>query len=118
MRAEAARVKFEEEHLRSDMASADFFSGLIRYVKTYKKKTKQEKAQQLILSNAENLSPAFVRQLLPRLLPDLNDTAIFEATIECFVCYSELDFSTDQILFLTCCDGGSFACSSCVVCSS
>jgi len=78
------------------------------------KKIKQDRAQQLILSNAASLSPAFVRQLLPKLLPDLNDTAIFEATIECFVCYSELDFSSDQILFLTCCDGGSFACGSCV----
>lgn len=91
-----------------------FFSSLIGYVKTYRTKTKQEKAQQLILSNAASLSPNFVRRLLPKLLPDLNDTAIFEESIECFVCYSELDFSADQILFLTCCDGGSFACSSCV----
>jgi hypothetical protein len=36
-------------------------------------------------------------------------------TIECFVCYSELDFSRyTTIRFLTCCQGGSFACDGCV----
>lgn len=47
------------------------------------------------------------------MLPDLESA--LEPTIECFVCYSDLDFTRyTDIRFLTCCEGGSFACNRCI----
>jgi hypothetical protein len=35
--------------------------------------------------------------------------------VECFICLQPIDFQADQgVRFLTCCDGGSFACSDCI----
>jgi len=55
----------------------------------------------------------FRRKIVTKLLPSLEGA--LEPTIECFVCYSELDFSRyTSIRFLTCCEGGSFTCDGCV----
>ena len=52
------------------------------------------------------------RALAKALLPGL-ETALGE-TVDCFVCLQPIDFGSDAVRFLTCCEGGSFACGECV----
>ena len=65
------------------------------------------------MAEANDLPNDFRREIVTKLLPDLEGA--LEPVMECFVCYSELDFSRyNTIRFLTCCQGGSFTCNSCV----
>ena len=70
------------------------------------------KAQELVLSSRSSLPMAFYQQLVAFVLPDLE--SVLEPSIECFLCYCELDFSDyHSIRFLTCCAGGTFSCWDC-----
>ena len=64
------------------------------------------------VAEAKTLPPEVARALAKALLPGL-ETALGE-TVDCFVCLQPIDFGSDAVRFLTCCEGGSFACGECV----
>lgn len=79
---------------------------------TIKEEDELRKAQETVLSKRSSLPMAFYQQLVAFVLPDLE--SVLEPTIECFLCYCDLDFSDyRRIRFLTCCAGGTFSCWDC-----
>ena len=74
------------------------------------------RVQPVLLEQAKEgkLSTSFSRELVSLLLPGLE--SVLEPTVECFICLQPLNFAASPLLirYLSCCDGGSFACPSCI----
>ena len=66
-------------------------------------------AQERVLSGLHNVPASFARTLLAHFVPDIAHLL----DNECFICLATL---TDYrgVRYLTCCDGGAFACPACV----
>ena len=86
-----------DEHLAEDMFPLD--------------EERPQEAGEAVLTEAKTEADA-ARELVATILPGLE--SILEPSLDCFMCLSPLDFDKDDVRFLTCCAGGSFACGQCV----
>ena len=62
-------------------------------------------------AKAGSLPAEFARSLAQALLPGLESA--LDPIVDCFVCLQPIDFGSDAVRFLACCEGGSFACGPC-----
>ena len=108
---ERIRVE-EEERRRAEVIDPLAFLAHIR-THTNPQAEAARLARERIVAEIQGLPLDFRRKIVTTLLPDIEGS--LEPAIECFVCYSELDFAQyNAIRFLTCCHGGSFTCGKCV----
>ena len=107
---ERIRVE-EEERRRAEVIDSLRFSHARTHTNPQAEATRL--ARERIVAEIQGLPLDFRRKIVTTLLPDIEGS--LEPAIECFVCYSELDFAQyNAIRFLTCCHGGSFTCGKCV----
>ena len=60
------------------------------------------------LLKAGPLPSDFIGRLFPCLAP------LLDSALECFICFSPINLEYGNVSFLSCCEGGSFACADCV----
>jgi len=107
---ERIRVE-EEERRRAEVIDSLRFSHARTHTNPQAEAARL--ARERIVAEIQGLPLDFRRKIVTTLLPDIEGS--LEPAIECFVCYSELDFAQyNAIRFLTCCHGGSFTCGKCV----
>ena len=74
-------------------------------------------AEARVLANLATTRAGFARAVLAHFCPDIV-AGFLDGEQECFICLAPLAFEEDQqqhaIRYLTCCDGGAFACAACV----
>lgn len=71
-------------------------------------------AEARVLANLATTGAGFARAVLAHFCPDIV-AGFLDGEQECFICLAPLAFEEDHaIRYLTCCDGGAFACAACV----
>ena len=78
-------------------------------------KLQKQKEDELIEQVMRMQNPAFQRRLMATLYPSL--VGVLQESFECFICMKGLDFKEGEaqknIVYMTCCMGGSWACIGC-----
>jgi hypothetical protein len=115
LRTAAEELKKEEERLQAEAEEAAAEEERLRAAEEEERRKKEEASKEHVFGMArlKKLEPSYKRVMVNAMVPSL-ESVLFNS-MQCFLCLGELDFvhGTD-ISYLTCCDGGSFACSGCV----
>lgn len=112
-----ARQALERER-QARAAFEEFVESLIRDVAADAVRENEDaiirRAQEVLAQRASRGDLGGAIDLVKTLVPSLEP--VLEPTLECFVCLQALDFAKDseRIRSLSCCNGGSFACSLCM----
>lgn len=105
---EEARARAEAERARAEEAAR------LEQARAEEERVRREafRVRELELARENAIPPNYAREMAAALVEPVEFA--LQPAIDCFICFQPVDFTDTAVLYLTCCEGGSFACAQCV----